>query len=250
MSRRTSYLLFIDESGTHDMKNVDKRFPVFVLMGLLVGETYYQKTLVPRVKQLKSDFGLCKSTVLHSRDIRKQEGRFDVLHDTDLRAAFYARINELFKSRFRLYAVGIDKAALIHKRLVPMNPYDISLSLLLSTTCGAPGDLGMNRPNVTRIMAESRGKKEDKALQTEFQRLRKGGLFNYDADDVSFRRPTTVARQFPSQIHFPRKKEALAGLELADLAAYPVSRAMVNGEWDNPAYLALAPRLKRSVFFP
>jgi len=36
---RTRYLLFLDESGTHDMKFVDPNFPAFVLAGLLVGET-------------------------------------------------------------------------------------------------------------------------------------------------------------------------------------------------------------------
>ena len=38
MITRTSYLLFIDESGTHDLRNVDPRWPAFVLLGLLVGE--------------------------------------------------------------------------------------------------------------------------------------------------------------------------------------------------------------------
>lgn len=250
MRTPTSYLLFLDESGTHDMVHVDEQYPVFVLMGLLVGEKYYQKTLAPRVKKLKSDFGLDKSTVLHSRDIRKQQGAFTFLHDQGLRESFYTRINGLFNSRFRLYAVGIDKAALARKYLVPLNPYDISMSQLLSTVCGGPGDPGVNRPNVTRIMAESRGKMEDKALQAEFQRLKRAGLPNYGAEGVSSRFPTTVSRQFPSRVHFPPKRHAMAGLELADLAAYPVGRAMVNRTWDNDAFLAMKPRMKSLVVFP
>lgn len=78
MGVRTTYLLFLDESGTHDMGHVDARYPIFVLMGLLVGEAYYAKTLVPRVKQLKRRYGLHRTSVLHSRAIRRWEQEFGV----------------------------------------------------------------------------------------------------------------------------------------------------------------------------
>lgn len=250
MRTPTSYLLFLDESGTHDMVHVDKQYPVFVLMGLLVGEKYYQKTLVPRVKKLKSDFGLNKSTVLHSRDIRRQSGAFSFLRESAQREQFYTRINGIFTSRFRLYSIVVNKTALRRVFLVPPNPYNISLSQLLSTTCGPPGAVGSWRPVISRIVAESRGKAEDKALQSEFQRLRRRGLPNYGADGIPSRFPSTVARQFPSRIEFLHKKKAVAGLELADLAAYPVGWAIVNDVWHNKAFMALTPRLKSLVLFP
>ena len=71
MRKPTQYLLFIDESGSHDMQNVDPKWPVFVLVGLLVGEKYYAKTFVRRVRALKQRHGLSTSAVLHSRDIRR-----------------------------------------------------------------------------------------------------------------------------------------------------------------------------------
>jgi hypothetical protein len=76
LSSRTKHLLFLDECGTHDMRSVDPTFPVFVLIGLLVGETYYAKTLVPRVKALKQRHLDNPNAVLHSRDIRRLEGDF------------------------------------------------------------------------------------------------------------------------------------------------------------------------------
>ena len=98
MNARTRHHLYIDESGTHDMKHVDPNWPVFVLVGLLVGETYYAKTLVPRVKQLKRCHALPLDAVLHSRDIRRWEGPFGFLKDPVRRQAFYEDLNVLYGS--------------------------------------------------------------------------------------------------------------------------------------------------------
>src|SRR5437867_12378687 len=103
---RTRYKLFLDESGTHDMRHVDPNFPVFVLLGLLVGESYYVKTLVPRIKQLKMRHFGTKEIILHSSDIRKLQGPYAMLRDADKKIAFYQDLNDLFtRSRFRLYAI-------------------------------------------------------------------------------------------------------------------------------------------------
>lgn len=251
MGTPTKHLLFIDESGTHDMRRVDPRSPVFVLLGLLVGETHYAKTLVPRVKTLKRNHGISLTSVLHSRAIRRWEGDFAFLRDEARRRAFYEDINSLFRqSRIRLYAVVIDKRRLTRRFLVPMNPYDVSLSQLLSVVCGPRGLPSPWRPSVTRIVAESRGKREDKELQAVYQGYRKAGLDSYGASEVSSRRPATVARLFPSHVEFVRKTKVVAGLELADLAAYPVAWASTHQRWDNPSYLIVAEKLRAVVDFP
>lgn len=251
MRTPTNYLLFIDESGTHDMQHVDPKSPVFVLLGLLVGETYYAKTLVPRVKQLKQDHGLDASVVLHSRHIRRWEGDFVFLKDENRRKVFYEDLNDLFRrSRFRLYAVVIDKRRLLQRFIVRVNPYDVSLSQLLSIVCGPPGLPGPWRPSVGRITAESRGKREDHELQGVYQEYRKIGLHNYGARDVQSRLPVTVERLFPRRIRFARKSRVVAGLELADLAAYPVAWAAMHQNWDNPAYSVVAEKLRAVVNFP
>ena len=251
MRTPTNYLLFIDESGTHDMKHVDPKSPMFVLMGLLVGETYYAKTLVPRVKQFKRDHGLSPNAVLHSHPIRRWEGNFEFLRDESRRVAFYEDLNELFaRSRFRLYAIVIDKRRLLDRFIVHVNPYDVSLSQLLSVVCGPPGLPGPSRPRVGRIIAESRGKREDRELQGVYQDYRRIGLHNYGARDVQSRRPRTVDRLFPPRIRFVRKSRGVAGVELADLAAYPVAWAAAHQNWDNPAYMVVARKLRAVVNFP
>ncbi len=251
-SRRTQHLLFLDECGTHDMQNVQPDFPVFVLVGLLIGETYYAKTLVPRLKKFKKDHLSNQDVILHSRDIRRMEGAFRILRDSnDRREAFYSDLNELFTgARMRLFAVAIDKRRLRQRFLFPVNPYDVSLSQLLSLVCGPPGLPTVNRPSVARIIAESRGKLEDKQLQREYQSFRRLGLWNYHAPDVQQRRASTVQKVFPDRIDFVRKSVGVGGLELADLAAYPIARAVVNENWDNPSAQVVLRKLSGWVMFP
>ena len=251
MIRRTRHLLYLDEAGTHDMKHIDPNWPVFVLVGLLVGETFYAKTLVPQIKEFKAAHGLSAGAVLHSREIRRWEGPFEFLKDGRRRQAFYEDLNRLYASlRVRLYAVVVDKARLASRWIFLPNPYDVSLSQLLSLVCGPPGIPGPWRPNVVKIIAERRGKVEDKQLQTEYQGFRRLGLPNYDAASVQTRRPGTVQRVFPSGIDFAAKSRVVAGLELVDLAAYPIGRAFINRDWEHPAYRALAPKIRALLGYP
>lgn len=233
------------------MVNIDPNWPVFVLAGLLVGETYYAKTLVPRVKDIKARYGLPGDAVLHSRSIRRQEGVFGFLSNEQDRQAFYADINSLICGlRVRLYAVVIDKQQLQHHFVYRVNPYNVSLSQLLSVVCGPPGTPSPNRPFVSRIIAESRGKVEDKDLQAEYQRFRVRGLASYGSPMVQVRRPATVLRVFPERVDFARKSRVVAGLELVDLVAYPVGRAAMTRQWDHPAYRVVATKLKDLILFP
>jgi len=201
------------------MEHVASDFPVFVLVGLLVGESYYARTLVPRTKQLKRHHLGTTDVPLHSRDIRRFQGPFTFLKTSPERKnAFHKAIGDLFlKSRIRIYAVAIDKKRLREQSLVPLNPYDVSLSQLLSVVCGPPRIVGPSRPSISRIIAESRGRKEE--LQREYQGFRQRGLHSYGSPDVQRRLPTTVQNLFPLRVDFARKSDLVAGLELSDLAA-------------------------------
>ena len=249
---RTSYLLFLDESGTHDLQAVDPAFPVFVLAGLLVGETYYAKTLAPRIKALKQQHFGDKDVILHSKKIRRCEGAFERFRtDVTAREAFHAAIAQVFESsRVRIFAVVIDKIRLRNRFVVPVNPYDVSLSQLLSVVCGPPGLPTPWRPRISRIVAESRGRREDKALQREYQQLRASGLMSYGSTQVQNRRSSTVQRVFPARVDFVRKAMAVAGLELVDLAAYPIARAAISGDGTYRPAAVVAKKVRAMIFFP
>lgn len=231
------------------MGKLDPNWPVFVIVGVLVGEKYYQRTLVPRIKDFKKRHDIPLKASLHSKDIRRCENDFQFLMDPAKKSRFYAEWNELFLSlRIRIYAVVVDKRRLRERFLVPLNPYDVSLSQLLSIICGAGGP--MRKPEITQIIAESRGRVEDKELQAEYQSYRRYGLFNYGSEGVSNREASTVNRVFPGRVDFLRKAAVVAGLELADLAAYPIGRAVVNNDSSNPALAVVKSKLRGLVLSP
>ncbi len=241
-------MLYLDESGSHDMKSVDPKWPVFALVGVLVEEMHYVQDIAPAVKSLKWKFGIGGDTALHSRDIRRQEGAFSFLSNSPTRSAFYEGINAIFDgTELSLFAILVDKLKLGETYLLPPDPYHMSLSLLLSSVCEIDRDHGGRMPFVKTIVAERRGKTEDRQLQAEYQRLRQVGLVSYDVADVRRRRPEVVRRVFPHRINFLGKTRAIAGLELADLAAYPIARAFVNQDWNNPAFCVIKRKLKRSI---
>ena len=108
----------------------------------------------------------------------------------------------------------------------------------------------INRPVVSRIVAESRGKKEDKELQGEYQSFQKVGLLSYGSSEIILRKAATVQKVFPQRVDFVKKEKVIAGLELADLVAYPIGKAVVNNDWDNPAYRIVARKIRQFLLFP
>ncbi|MDD3940048.1 MAG: DUF3800 domain-containing protein [Candidatus Pacebacteria bacterium] len=48
-------LVFIDETGDHNLSNIDTCYPIFALGGLLIDENEYEN-MDKVVKQLKKDF--------------------------------------------------------------------------------------------------------------------------------------------------------------------------------------------------
>ncbi|GAH72419.1 unnamed protein product, partial [marine sediment metagenome] len=209
------------------------------------------KTVVRKVKALKRKHGIPRDVPLHSRPIRRWEGWFQFLADKRKRDAFYEDINSLVGGlRMRLYAAAIHKQRWTERFIIPLNPYDVSLNLLLSLSCGPVGLPSRWKPAVSRIIIEGRGRKEDKQLQREYQRLRKHGLSSYGAYEVANRRPLTVTKVFPGTVEFAPKSKVVTGLELADLCAYPIARAIVNSSWENPASRVVATKLAALVVLP
>jgi hypothetical protein len=249
---RTTYLLCLDECGTHDMEHVDPTFPVFVLIGVLIGQSYYTRTLVPRVRAFKQRHCPNPNAVLHSRDIRRRTGDFAFLGESDdKRQRFYEGISELFAGlRIRLFASVIDKRRLRKRFIAPVNPYEVSISQLLSLVCGPPGLPGPSRPKLAAVFAEARGKSHDELLQAEYARFHSAGLWNYGELRVQNRRARTVRRLFPDRIQFRGKSDGESGLELADLAAYPIARAIVNGHWNRPDARVIGAKLEAMAPFP
>jgi hypothetical protein len=117
------------------------------------------------------------------------------------------------------------------------------------------------RPDAAGIVGRKEGEHEmsrgtryllflDEAGNHDLGHIDRSGLWSYGAPDVQDRRAATVTRLFPERLDFAGKTASVAGLELTDLAAYPIGRAFVNRDWNHPAYQILAPKVKALVPFP
>jgi len=83
-----SYFLFLDESGDHDLGFVDKNFPLFLLCGCVIKE-HYLKEIENKVNTFKQKYFGTTEVILHSRDIRKCQGAFQILFDLQLKGKAY-----------------------------------------------------------------------------------------------------------------------------------------------------------------
>lgn len=86
------YLLFLDESGDHDLSFVDKNFPLFLLCGCVIDQNSLD-TLEKRIATFKGKYFGTTEVILHSRDIRKCQGAFQILFDLQLKEQFYKELN-------------------------------------------------------------------------------------------------------------------------------------------------------------
>jgi hypothetical protein len=151
------YYYFIDESGDSNLKNINPDFPVFVLCGVLIEVETYNKAQSVFLGLKKKFFG-SPGVILHSRDIRKQEGVFQKLFDLTIKHDFYTALNQaLLDTKYQVIAVVFNKEAHIQRygRLSD-DPYELALTLLVEQAILAAGE---NIEAPLKIIIEARGKK-------------------------------------------------------------------------------------------
>jgi len=209
------YVMFVDESGDHNLKNIDDNFPLFCLCGCVFEKEHYHEIARPLVDALKIRFWNSTDVILHSRDIRKQQGAFWFLQDSGKREAFYEAINAIMRQLdFSIIVVAILKREhLANYGDQAKHPYHLALEFMmerfaLMIRCGEGESTG-------HIIAESRGKREDKLLKEEFFRLKRRGS-HYQTFDVV----TTLWAE--------KKRQNIVGLQIADLVAYPIARKVLD----------------------
>jgi hypothetical protein len=233
-----THVLYLDENGDHSMKFAGRQAPrppeLFMLCGCLL-RTNEVRRLSDSVDALKASHLGRTDVVLMSRQIRKQEGPFTFPGDAAAREAFLAAITALVEqSKVTVFGSAIDKFR--HWRRYgesAVSPYDLSLEFIMErvTICLCGKDARV------QVVVESRGQREDRKLGGEFDRLLRDGS-----------RYMTGARLrgcFLPGPAFHRKMENIAGLQLADLVAYPLFQRLRYPTSPNPAFDVVARKLHR-----
>ncbi|OGD84670.1 hypothetical protein A2165_02455 [Candidatus Curtissbacteria bacterium RBG_13_40_7] len=217
--RKSKYRFFLDETGDHGLNFIDENFPIFLLAGCLFEEDDYSK-VTKQLNNFKKEFFKTTEVILHSRDIRKCEGAFQVLFDLDLKKAFYENLNKIILgANFTIIAVAIDKKKHIEKYgKVADNPYSICLSYILERLIFCTDSL---LASTVSIVIEKRGKRENKQLLSHYNSIIDRGTYHVS--------PDRFKNRF-SDFEMITKKENIVGLQIADLCAYPVARHVLNSK--------------------
>jgi len=213
-----SHFLFLDETGDHGLRFVDENFPLFLLCGCII-ERESLEQIGKRVNRLKQKFFGTTQVILHSRDIRKCEGSFQVLFDLQLKEQFYKEVNLIMEqSDYCLLGSAIHKEKLIRKYgKGARDPYSLSFSFIIERLIFYLDALP-ERSNV-EIFAEQRGRKEDQMLLSYFNSIMDRGTYYLNPDRL---------RQKITGFHFHGKHDNIIGLQLADLCAYPMARHLLH----------------------
>ena len=206
----SDYIVFVDESGDHGLKNIDENFPLFCLAFCVVKKDDYVSKIVPSFQQLKFDFWGHDAVILHEHDIRKSKGDFSLLRTNPiLRNSFLDQLNQIMNNaEFDLFASVVDKNKHISRYDNPWSPYEIALLFCMERILKHLLDKG-EEGKLAHIVFESRGKKEDRELEIEFRRVC-ANRSNWGYKNLNFSR----IRFEPV---FASKSINSTGLQMADL---------------------------------
>ncbi len=222
----TLYRLYIDETGDHSMNDVaDLARRFLCLIGVIIEQEAYATVVKPELEMLKwRFFGGDVDTapvILHRTKLVRKVGPFNSLLDKSVEQAFNEQLlARLCSWEYRVITVVIDKLEHVRKyRVWQKEPYHYCLEAILERYVlflyysQAMGD----------VMVESRGTTEDMKLKKCYNRFYRRG------------NPNIPARRFQStltssQLKVRPKTANIAGLQLADILAYPSSYHILQEE--------------------
>jgi len=216
--RPDRFRLYIDESGDHAYKRLEQvSHRYLALLGLWLRQKDDYVALHDALEAMRRDiFGPRPDdpVILHREDIINKRGDFYVLQNADKEAAFNDGLLKLIQSaQFRMVCIVIDKQQHQDKYASPMHPYHYCLAAMLQRYCG-----WLNYKNVVGdVLAEARGRVEDRQLENAYSNIFSSGTLYLDA--------STAQRVLTTKSLKLRGKDAdIAGLQLADVLAHPVKQ--------------------------
>lgn len=214
------YRLYIDEVGNSDLgSSKDPNHRYLSLTGVILNLEYVSTTVFPAIEALKRDHFNShpdEPVTLHRKELVNKKHPFESLRDPATETAFNQSLLNLIQNLdYAVITVVIDK--LEHNQRYEawrFDPYHYCMTVIVERyvlwlkSKGAVGD----------VMAESRSGKEDLSLKDAFERVYTNGS--------DFMEPEMFVAYLTSrQLKVKIKSNNIAGLQLADIVAYPSFRA-------------------------
>ena len=227
------YYLFLDESGDQNLASFNPIFPVFTLCGIVISEESYT-ILENKVLKLKQKFWKSNDVILHSRDIRKYEKGFQILFDVEVKKSFYEDINLIMaESDYTIVACSILKEHYIRRYGRLNDVYGLSLSYIMERVIFYLESQKQFDIELFTI-AEKRGKKEDSVLLNYYNEVLDRGTYFVNSKRI---------KKYFTKFDFKDKKDNIIGLQIADLAAYPISNYVLHPNKVNSAFEILEAKI-------
>lgn len=213
------FRLYIDESGDHtyhDLNNPARRY--LGLTGVAIETEVYRIQFYPDVESLKQKHfphNPDEPIIFHRKELINRNGAFGVLADPERNEAFTSDlIGFLVAQNYQIFTVVIDKKAHSERYgKAALHPYHHCLTVLLERYRGFLGAKGGKGD----VMAESRGGAEDLELKRVHREVFESGTYYLSA--ASFQEVFTSC-----ELKLKKKTENIAGLQIADLLAYPLKQ--------------------------
>lgn len=227
-------ILFLDESGDHNLQVVDPAYPLFVLGGIVVDKGYAEGELSERIAAFKRNLFGREDIVLHTSDITRNRNGFEGLKDPVFRARFYDEMNVLMRDlRYSVVACVVRKNDHLSRYgVAALDPYLLSLDILVERFCMDIGDI----TGGGLIVAEKRGSTLDHELELAWLNLKIQGTRYQQAKDIERR---ILA------LNLRAKAENIVGLQLADLVVTPIGRHVL-GKPSKEDFEIVREKLRRS----
>lgn len=210
-------ILFLDESGDHNLTTIDPAYPIFVLGGIIIDKNYAENELTELFNKFKIKIFGTKDIILHTADLTRNKNGFEKLKDQTFRNYFYSELNALIKAlNFSVVACVILKNNHLSRYgIAALDPYFLSLDILVERFCL---DIG-NISNGGLIIAEKRDKTLDHELDIAWLNLKIQGTRYLRANQIEKRIMALNLRS---------KSDNIAGLQLADLVVTPIGRFVLG----------------------
>jgi hypothetical protein len=227
MTAYSDYIIYVDESGDHNLEKIDPDYPIFVLAFCVFRKNDYVNKVVPALQDFKFRWFGHDAVVLHEHEIRKQEAPFNFLRTKRLHTQFMEDLNELVASLpMTIIAAVIDKRKLTASGVEDaLNPYPLALLACMGLThefLSAEWQTTLK----TYCLFEKRGASEDKDLELAFRRLNEG------APESAFMQEGYNC----FEIAIVDKRTNSSGLQMADLTARPIGLSILRPDQPNRAF--------------
>ena len=212
-------LAFADECGDTSAPSEDERFPIFAVSVCFVQAELYNGDVIPAINSIKKKYFDNEEIIFTSRKIRRRTEEFVILNEPALKDDFMKELSSCIESLpITFFAYVLDKRKADPGALSGM--YGFAMEKCIGMIANLIRKNGLSEAPLELII-EARGNREDRKLRAQIIRFMREPEYK----DINFK-----------GTEFQRKSSNSVGLQLADLAAYPIASKLLWPERRSRAY--------------